>query len=145
MSASLQDPPAWPVLAASVAIFRAGRVLLAARGKEPLRGIYTLPGGRVEAGETLAEAALREVAEETGLQPQLVGFVDHVEIIGRDEAGGVRHHYVIAAFAARWQGGEPQTTAEALDFRWADPVTLDGLPVTDGLHAIVAKAAILAK
>ena len=137
--------PMRPVLAASVAIFRAGRVLLAARGKEPLRGVYTLPGGKVEAGETLVEAALREVAEETGLHPQLLGFVDHVEVIGRDVTGGILHHYVIAAFAARWQGGEPRTSAEALDFRWVDPATLDGLPVTDGLQAIVAKAAMLAR
>jgi ADP-ribose pyrophosphatase YjhB (NUDIX family) len=144
MPGSSRNPPVWPVLAASVAVFRAGRVLLAARGKEPLRGVYTLPGGKVEPGETLAEAALREVIEETGLEPQLIGFVDHVELIQHDDAGRIQHHYVIAAFAARWHGGEPRPSEEATDFRWADPVTLDGLPVTDGLHAIVAKAAVLA-
>ena len=132
-----------PILAASVAIFRDGRVLLAQRGREPLRGVFTLPGGKVEAGETLAQAALREVAEETGLVPALAGFIDHVELIARDGSGQIRHHFVIAAFAARWQGGEPRPSEEAPAFRWADPVTLDNLAVTDRLHEIVAKAAAL--
>lgn len=129
-----------PVLAASVAIFREGRVLLAARGRPPARGVFSLPGGKVEPGESLTEAALREVLEETGLVPLLLGFVDHVEVIGREADGRLSHHYVIAAFAALWQGGEARVSAEALELHWVDPVTLDGLPVTPGLAGIVAKA-----
>lgn len=129
-----------PTLAASAAVFRDGRLLLAARGKEPMRGVFTLPGGHVEAGETLAEAARREVREETGLDVRILGFVDHNEVILRGEDGEVTRHFVICAFAAQWQGGEASLSEEALECRWVDPATLDGLPVTAGLHAIVARA-----
>lgn len=135
--------PERPILAASAAIFRDGRVLLAARGKAPMLGVYTLPGGVVEAGETLAEAAQREVHEEVGLDVEIVGFAGHVEVVRRDSAGAVERHFVICAFAARWTGGEPHTGDEALDIVWADPETLNGLNTTEGLGDIVAEAARL--
>ena len=143
MTGVAQTPALHPVLAASVAVFRDGRVLLAARGRPPARGVFSLPGGKVEPGETLVQAALREVEEETGLTPRLLGFIDHVEVIGREAEGRLTHHYVIAAFAARWQGGEARPSEEALELRWADPATLDGLPVTPGLAGIIAKAVAL--
>lgn len=132
--------PDRPILAASAAIFRDGRVLLAARGKAPMRGVYTLPGGVVEIGETLAEAARREVMEEVGLDVEIIGFAGHVEVVRRDVEGAVERHFVICAFAARWTGGEPMIGEEAADIVWADPTTLDGLPTTDGLAGIVAAA-----
>jgi ADP-ribose pyrophosphatase YjhB (NUDIX family) len=136
--------PSTPILAASVAIFRDGKVLLAARGREPLKGVFTLPGGAVELGETLAEAALREVAEETGLAVRLAGFVTHQEVIHLSADGRTERHFVICVFAAHWDGGEPRVTEEASEYRWADPATLDGLRVTDGLAAIVAAARLVA-
>jgi ADP-ribose pyrophosphatase YjhB (NUDIX family) len=136
--------PVRPILAASVAIFRDGRVLLAARGREPMKGVFTLPGGAVELGETLSEAALREVREETGLTVRLVGFVTHQEVIHLGREGRAERHFVICVFAAHWQSGEPAITEEASEFRWADPVTLDGLRVTEGLASVVAAAKIVA-
>jgi 8-oxo-dGTP diphosphatase len=144
----MPDPrlnPTRPVLAVSVAIFREGRVLLAARGREPMKGVFTLPGGAVELGETLSEAALREVREETGLMVRLAGFVTHQEVLHLGADGRAERHYVICVFAANWDGGEPITTEEASEYRWADPVTLDGLRVTEGLAAIVAAARIVAE
>jgi ADP-ribose pyrophosphatase YjhB (NUDIX family) len=132
--------PDRPFLAVSTAIFRDGQLLLAARGKPPMLGIYTLPGGMVETGETLEQAARREVAEEVGLDVAIVGFAGHVEIIRRDAAGAVERHAVVNAFAAHWSAGEPQLSDEATDIRWVDPDTLGGLPVTDGLPAIIAAA-----
>ena len=105
--------PATPILAASVAVFREGRVLLAARGREPLKGVFTLPGGAVELGETLGEAALREVREETGLRVRLAGFVTHQEVIHQSADGRTERHFVICVFAAHWDGGEPAVTEEA--------------------------------
>ena len=99
--------PARPFVGASIAVIRDGRVLLAARANEPMRGVWTLPGGLVEAGETLAEAALRELTEEVGLTAEVVGVLSPTEIIVRDETGRARHHYVVHPHAALWRGGEP--------------------------------------
>ena len=134
-----------PVLAASVAVFRGGRVLLATRTKPPSQGVWSLPGGRVEPGETLGEAALRELMEEVGVEAGLIGFNQHVELIERDEAGGVARHIVIASFAARWRAGEPRPGPEAGAVTWADPHDLSGLEVTASLHDVVAGAARMAR
>jgi 8-oxo-dGTP diphosphatase len=141
MSASAS--PERPLLAASVAVFRGDRVLLAVRGKAPMDGLYSLPGGAVEPGETLAEAALRELREEVGVEAKIVGFVAHREVIERDAGGRVRLHIVIAAHAARWVSGEPQRGPEARDVRWVTEAELDSLPTTPGLAAIVARAFVL--
>lgn len=132
--------PARPVLAASVAVFRDGRVLLAARGKPPGEGLYTLPGGLVEIGETLGEAALRELREEVGVEAALIGLVAPVEFIERDAAGHIKHHVVIAAHAARWVSGEPQTGPEARDIRWVTERDIARLPTTPGLPGILREA-----
>ena len=99
--------PQRPIVAASVAVVRDGRALIARRARAPLKGVYSLPGGAVEVGETLRQAAARELFEETGLEVDPVFFIDHVEPIAR-EGERIRAHYVIAAFAARWRGGEPR-------------------------------------
>lgn len=105
-------------------------------------GLYSLPGGVVEIGETLREAALRELDEEVGLQAEIVAFNDHVESIVRDERG-VRAHYVIASFVARWTGGEARTSEEADSVLWIDPTGLGDLPTTPGLEEVLAGAARL--
>ena len=132
--------PARPFLAASVACFRDDRVLLAARGRPPLDGIYSLPGGLVEPGETLAEAALRELREEVGVEAKLIGFVAPVEVIERDAQGRVRVHFVVAAHAARWVSGEPQRGPEARDVRWVTEAEIESHPTTPGLAGVLARA-----
>jgi 8-oxo-dGTP diphosphatase len=137
--------PARPFLGASVAVFRDGRVMLAARGRAPMEGLYSLPGGGVEPGETHAEAALRELREETGVEAELIGFVAPVEAIERDGQGRVRLHIVIAAHAARWVSGEPQTGPEARDIRWVSEDEIDTLPTTPGLPGLLRRAFALAR
>ena len=132
--------PARPLLAASVAVLRDGRVLVAARGRGLMAGRYSLPGGLVEPGETLAQAALRELREEVGVEAEIIGFLDHVEVIRRDDDGRIRHHFLIAEHAARWLAGEPQPGAEALDVRWVDEDEAAALPTTPGLAGILRKA-----
>ena len=132
--------PTRPVLGASVAVFRDGRVLLASRGKPPYEGIFSLPGGGVELGETLGEAALRELREETGVEAKLTGFVAPVDVIERDADGRVMHHIVIVAHAARWVSGEPQTGPEAREIRWVSEPDITGLPTTPGLLPILVRA-----
>ena len=140
-----RDYPASPLLAASICVLRAGRVLLATRTRPPMDQLYTLPGGLVEPGETLAEAALRELQEEVGVTARVLGMVRPIEIIQRDEAGAVRVHYVICPHAALWVSGEPRTGPEAGAVIWADPDALADLPTTPHLAEIVAGARALAQ
>ncbi|WP_240540016.1 NUDIX hydrolase [Salinarimonas soli] len=132
--------PARPFLAASVAVFRDGRVLVASRSKPPAQGLFSLPGGLVEPGETLAQAALRELREEVGVEAEIVGFVNHVEIVERDERDRVRHHFVVCAHAARWVSGEPSPGAEAIEVRWVTQAELQSLPATPGLASLLGEA-----
>jgi 8-oxo-dGTP diphosphatase len=132
--------PTRPFLAASVAVFRDGRVLVAARARPPLDAIYSLPGGLVEPGETLGEAALRELYEEVGVEAELIGFVAPIEFIERDRDGRVRHHFVICAHAARWAAGEPRPGIEALDVRWVREDDVAALPTTPGLAGVLRQA-----
>jgi 8-oxo-dGTP diphosphatase len=132
--------PARPYLAASVAVFRQDRVLIAARARPSMDLLYSLPGGLVEAGETLAAAALRELHEEVGVEADLLGFIDHVEAIERDDFGRVKHHFVICAHAARWRAGEPRIGSEARDVRWVREDEIAGFRTTPELARVLRKA-----
>ncbi len=119
-------------------------MLLAARARPPLEGVFTLPGGLVEPGETLAETAIRELHEEVGVEAEIIGFVGPVEVIEPDEAGRTKHHFVICAHAARWISGEGTIGDEALEVRWLRPDELGSVRTTAGLGRIVAGAVALA-
>ncbi|MFK8253651.1 NUDIX hydrolase [Ancylobacter terrae] len=135
----MPDAPVRPTLAASAAVFRDGRVLLARRGQAPAAGIWSLPGGRVEPGEPLALAATREVMEEVGVTARVIGVAGALDIIRHDPAGGLTAHFVVIAHAARWQAGEPATGPEAAEVGWFAPDALPA-PATEGLAGIVAAA-----
>jgi ADP-ribose pyrophosphatase YjhB (NUDIX family) len=132
--------PDRPYLAVSAAIFRDGRVLVVRRARQPAAGLFTLPGGCVEAGETLNEALAREVMEETGLVIATIGLAGHREVVVRDAQDRVQRHFVILAFAARWVSGEPNLNEELAEARWLAPADLSGLATTEGLAEIVASA-----
>ncbi|CCE01964.1 NUDIX domain-containing protein [Bradyrhizobium sp. STM 3809] len=141
----MTDPaPPRPQLAVSAAIFRAGRILIVRRARSPAKGAYTLPGGRVEFGESLHAAVAREVMEETGLSIAILGLAGWREVLPASQGGtGGGGHYVILPFAARWQAGEPRLNGELDDAQWRDPEALDGLALTDGLPEIIAAARAL--
>ena len=130
-------PPSRPQLAVSASIFRDDRVLLVRRARSPGKGVYALPGGRVEFGESLHAAVHREIDEETGLKIAIVGLAGWREVLPEAGGGG---HYVIMSFAARWIGREPHLNDELDDFRWLAPDTLGDLKVTSGLHEIIEAA-----
>ena len=132
-----------PFLAVSAAIFRNGKVLVVRRARKPALNLYTLPGGAVEAGETLVEAAIREVREETSLSIEPVALAGHREVIARDDEGKVERHFVILSFASRWLAGEPVLSDELDDSRWVDPSELGNYRTTDGLAEIVTTAVTL--
>ena len=140
----MTDPrmyPDRPYLAVSAAIIRDGRVLVARRAKGASTGIFTMPGGVVEAGETLHEALVREIREETGIAIHPVALAGEREFISRDEAGRVARHFVILCFACRWISGEGVPLLEELsELRWLAPSELGGLKTTEGLAEIVEAA-----
>jgi ADP-ribose pyrophosphatase YjhB (NUDIX family) len=142
--------PERPFLAASVAVLRGDKVLLAARAHPPAAHVFSLPGGVVEPGETLAEAALRELREEVGIEATMLGFIAPIEVIERDEAGAVRRHFVVCAHAALWRSGEPSVGPEALELLWVgrdDLSALDtaaGPATTPGLVPILEQAFAMA-
>jgi 8-oxo-dGTP diphosphatase len=140
VTSSRRRYPAQPALAVSVAVFRAGKVLLASRVEAPYRRMFTLPGGLVETGETVEAAALRELREETGVLARLVGFNQIFQHIARDGAGRVERHYVILSFVARWLAGEAAPGPEAAETLWRAPGDYEGLSLTPGLTHIVADA-----
>jgi ADP-ribose pyrophosphatase YjhB (NUDIX family) len=132
--------PQRPILAVSAAIFRGGKVLLVRRARKPALGVYTLPGGVVEAGELLMEALRREVREETSLEVEPLELAGYREVIGRDAEHRVERHFVILPFACRWLAGEPRLNDELDDARWLEPAEIEGLETTDGLAEIVQAA-----
>ncbi len=132
--------PQRPFLAVSAAIVREGRILVVRRARAPANGLFTLPGGVVELGETLTEAVAREIREETGLIVEPVALAGFREAVVRDAQDRVERHFVILCFAARWRAGEPVLNEELSEARWLDPVELAGLPTTPGLADIVTAA-----
>src|SRR5579859_1548157 len=97
-------PQTRPQLAVSAEIFRDDKILLVRRARSPSKGFYSLPGGRVEFGETLHAALHREVAEETSLKIEIVELAGWREVVPGTSGGG---HYLIMSFAAHWISGEP--------------------------------------
>jgi 8-oxo-dGTP diphosphatase len=132
--------PAGPILAVSAAVFRHGRVLVVRRARAPLIGHFSLPGGVVETGETLAAAVARELEEEVGVAAEIIGFNRHVEAIAR-EGERIRTHYVIASFVARWISGKARLSEEVDRVEWIDPAAVPPPPTTPGLSEILADAA----
>jgi ADP-ribose pyrophosphatase YjhB (NUDIX family) len=117
--------PAAPVVGVGGVVVRDGQVLLIRRGKEPLYGRWVVPGGTVELGETLEEALVREMAEETCLRVEPVEVLTVFDRIQR-EGERVVYHYVIVDFLCRWRSGEARAASDALDVAWASADELPG-------------------
>jgi 8-oxo-dGTP diphosphatase len=111
--------PQTPLVGVGAVVVHDGRVLLVRRGREPLKGHWTLPGGVLEVGESLAEGVAREVKEETGLDVEPVELIELLDRIHREE-GAVRYHYVIADYLCRLRGGQLRAASDADDARWVE-------------------------
>lgn len=108
-----------PVPAVGVVCIRGADVLLVKRGTPPRRGEWSIPGGRIEIGETARHAAMRELKEETGVEADIHGLIDVVDAIFEDnESGAVERHYVLIDYVALWQSGEPVAGDDAVDARF---------------------------
>jgi len=115
----------------------AGDVLLIRRGKEPQYGRWMVPGGTLEWGERLEEAAVREVLEETGVAIEIETFVETIEAITPGDAG---YHFVIIDYAARAIAGDPVAGSDALDAAWVSAAAQEGYDLSEELIAVIARA-----
>lgn len=130
-----------PTPAVGVVCFRGDDVLLIRRGTPPRLGEWSLPGGRLEWGERAADAALRELAEETGVTARLIGLVDVVDGIFQSRTSGeIWRHYVLVDYAAVWESGTPRAGDDAAEAAFFAPAALDALPLWEETQRIIAAA-----
>ena len=121
--------PDLPRVAAGAIVFKTSHVLLVRRGNAPARGQWAIPGGSVKLGETLQQAAEREVREETGLNVRAHEPVYTFDVVERDAAGRIRFHYVIIDLLADYVSGDIQPADDALEARWVSAAELARMAV----------------
>ena len=126
-----REYPQGPIAAVGVIIRDGDRIVLIRRNRAPSQGLWTFPGGAVELGETLQDAARREALEETGLQVHVEDVAAVLENVVRDERGRIRYHYVIIDFSAYPVGGSLNAATDASAARWVSLADLDGLEITE--------------
>ena len=131
--------PPRPWVGVGVIVVRDGRVLLVRRGREPGRGMWALPGGMVDLGETMRQAAAREALEETGLRVEVGDVYWVADAVVRDQDGRVRYHNAIVDFLATAPEGEPACADDAMDVRWVGPDDVQALALTPSMWPLMEK------
>jgi 8-oxo-dGTP diphosphatase len=139
---ALIEEPRRPTPAVGVVCLRGREVLLIRRGTAPMIGAWSLPGGRLEWGERVADAALRELREETGVEADLLGLLDVVDgVFTSRSTGETTRHYLLVDFAARWRSGEPVAGDDAAEAAFHDLDRLEALDLWDETVRIIRLAA----
>ncbi len=119
--------PDRPYVGVGIVVFRDEMVLLVERSKPPIRHRWSIPGGAQEIGETVQQAALRELMEETSLEVDLIGLIDVVDGITRDDQSRVQFHYTLVDFAAEWRAGDAVAGDDVGVVRWVPLAELEGM------------------
>ena len=133
--------PGAPIVGVGVVVLDEDKVLLIKRRDEPDAGLWTVPGGLVELGEDVEDAAVREVEEETGVKVELQGLLDVVNKVVRDGEGRVEYHYVIVDFLGRPLTKEVKASPEVLDAAWVelDKLSRGEVEITSTLRQLLSK------
>ncbi len=132
-------PNPYPVVAVAAIIWNAQReVLLIRRSKEPRKGQWSLPGGKVEFGETLHAAVHREVREETGLEIEIIALAETLETMLDETAGAPYAHYVLIDYSTRAVSGTAKAASDAADARWFTMTELAQTPIWDEMRRVIA-------
>ena len=132
--------PKRPLVGVGALVFNRGRILLAQRGKEPLKGWWSLPGGALETGESLKEAVCREVLEETGLEVEAGEVFEVFERITRDDDGKTEYHFVLVDYICRVKRGKLQAGDDVCGVEWVRRKDLGSLQITEGTLGVIEKA-----
>jgi len=132
--------PKRPIVGVGAILLRRDRILMAQRGKEPLKGWWSLPGGALEIGESLHDAVCREVREETGLEVEPVRMFEIFERIMRDESGAPEYHYVLIDYVCRVIGGTLFPGDDVCAVEWVRRRDLGSLQITEGTLGVIEKA-----
>ncbi len=144
--ANEHSPSRSPTVGVGVVCLRGDEVLLIQRGKPPREGEWSLPGGRLEWGETLAAGALRELQEETGVSARLVGQIETVDgIFESRTTGDIWAHYVLVDFAAVWEAGEPMAGDDARTAQFVPLASLEAMELWSETRRIILAGAAIAK
>lgn len=131
-----------PIAAVIAVVVREGLVLLVKRANAPHAGLWGFPGGKIDFGETLRDAAVRELMEETGVQATAGKILTAVDAFDVIESAGVREHYVLVAVSCTWVSGVPHAADDALEARWFGLTTLENsnLPMSSGVVELALQA-----
>ena len=140
MSIEKREYPDRPYVGVGVIVFRDHKVLLVKRNKEPNKGHWSIPGGRQMLGETAAEAAKRELLEETGVEVDQLSLVDVVDAIIPDVEGKIKYHYTLVDFMGHWQSGESRPGDDAQAVMWVHLNELSSFSILDKTMNIIQKA-----
>jgi ADP-ribose pyrophosphatase YjhB (NUDIX family) len=132
--------PRRPLVGVGAILLDRDRILMAQRGKEPLKGWWSLPGGALETGESLHDAVCREVYEETGLEVEPLGVFEIFERILRDSEGVPEYHYVLIDYVCRITGGELRAGDDVCRVEWVRRRDLPALTITEGTLGVIEKA-----
>jgi ADP-ribose pyrophosphatase YjhB (NUDIX family) len=135
-----REYPSSPLVGVGVVVRMDDKILLVQRKKEPGRGLWSIPGGLVELGEKVEDAAKREVKEETGLDVEIEEVIGVFDNIIRDEEGKIRYHYILIDFIARVVGGSLKLSADELSAaRWVNLEEAAQYPTTQSFRLLLRK------
>jgi 8-oxo-dGTP diphosphatase len=137
--------PRYPLPSVGVVVFDGQKLLLIKRAKEPDIGTWGIPGGAIEVGETVAEAARREMLEECSITVDIQRVLDVIDKIVTDSSGRVMYHYVIIELMARKTGGELKAQSDAAEAAWFKPEEIVGLNLSISIRAFLEKQGIIKK
>lgn len=134
-----REYPSQPVVGVGAVIVRDGKALLIKRAHEPRKGEWSLPGGLVDLGESLADAVRREVMEETGLGVDLGPIIETFDRVHRDDEGRIRYHFVIVDFVCWSDGGDAAAGSDAEAVAWVTAAEIDDYKVNAHAKAVVLR------
>jgi 8-oxo-dGTP diphosphatase len=134
-----REYPAHPVVGVGAVVVRDGKALIIKRAHEPRKGEWSLPGGLLELGESLQDAARREIKEETSLDVSVGPVIETFDRVHRDDHGRIRYHFVIVDFVCWPDGGEAMPGSDAEGVAWVAPDEIDVYQVNAHAKAVILR------
>lgn len=135
--------PKSPIACVGAVVFKKDRILMVKRINEPSKGMWSIPGGAIELGETVYEAARREVLEECSIEIEIERALDAADNIVRDEKGRIRYHYTIIDLLAKYISGEIRAQSDAEECGWFEPEEIVSMDITPTLRVMLEKQGII--